>query len=369
MPTAQRNPFTPGFGTTPLFLAGRDQLIGDMRSAFEDGFGNPDLSTIIIGARGTGKTALLSGIEVEAELAGWVVTHVIAGPGMLEAVYERSSSATRHLLEARSRRHLSGVEIGQLVGLHWTTDSEEQPSWYMRMSNLLDELEQRGIGLLITVDEVRTDIEEMIELASNYQLFVREGRKVSLVMAGLPAHVSSLVTNESVSFLRRATHRYLESIPDEDVELAFRLTAESSGKVVNEQALHDASAAIAGFPYMLQLVGYHAWVASRKEGVITPAHVEQGIRLARRRLEDGVFMATYRELSAGDRLFLRAMLEDEDSSRLSDVARRMGKSNSYASSYRLRLLNQGVIDETLTGRLFFALPFFREWLQGLRVRE
>ena len=79
-----------------------------------------------------------------------------------------------------------------------------------------------------------------------------------------------------------------------------------------------------------------------------------------------MFNATYRELSEGDRRFLRAMLEEEEPCRLSAVARRMGKSNSYASSYRLRLLNQGVIDETLSVRLRFALPFFREWLTGIR---
>ena len=71
----------------------------------------------------------------------------------------------------------------------------------------------------------------------------------------------------------------------------------------------------------------------------------------------------WRELSGGDRAFLHAMLEDPDESRLTDVAQRMGKSTSYASSYKLRLLNQGVIDETLRGRFVFAIPFFREWLE------
>lgn len=117
---------------------------------------------------------------------------------------------------------------------------------------------------------------------------------------------------------------------------------------------------------MLQLVGYHTWLFARNDGIITPEQVEKGIRIARRKLEESVFCATYRELSEGDRRFLRAMLAEEEPCRLSEVARSMGKSNSYASSYRSRLLNQGVIDETLSGRLRFALPFFREWLAGVR---
>ena len=366
MGTSQSNPFTPGFGTTPLFLAGRNPILTDMRDAFDAGPGNPDLCTILIGARGSGKTALLSGIEVEAGLSGWITVHAIAGKGLLEAVYERACAAAQHLLEAQSKKRLTGLEIGQVLSVQWENDSAERPSWYIRMCVLLDELKSKDIGLLITVDEVRATIDEMVELASNYQLFVREGRKVALVMAGLPVHVSALVTNESVSFLRRATHRYLERISDEDVELAFRLTVESSGKVIHDEALHDAAQAIQGFPYMLQLVGYHTWLFARNDNIITPEHLEKGVRVARRKLEDSVFSATYRELSEGDRKFLRAMLEEEEPCRLSAVARRMGKSNSYASSYRLRLLNQGVIDETLSGRLRFALPFFKEWLVGVR---
>lgn len=130
-----------------------------------------------------------------------------------------------------------------------------------------------------------------------------------------------------------------------------------------KKALGLAEEAIRGFPYKLQLVGYYSWALANEEPVLTAEHVRQGIGLARRELADGVFNATWRELSGGDRAFLHAMLEDPDESRLTDVARRMGKSTSYASSYKLRLLNQGVIDETLRGRFVFAIPFFREWLE------
>ena len=45
-----RNPFTPSFGMVPPFMAGRGKLLDEMSRAFEDGLGNPNLSTIIIGA-------------------------------------------------------------------------------------------------------------------------------------------------------------------------------------------------------------------------------------------------------------------------------------------------------------------------------
>lgn len=68
---AARNPFTPTFGAVPIYLAGRQRVLENMRQAFADRYGNPNLSTILIGARGTGKTALMSCIRDEAlALAG-----------------------------------------------------------------------------------------------------------------------------------------------------------------------------------------------------------------------------------------------------------------------------------------------------------
>lgn len=44
--------------------------------------------------------------------------------------------------------------------------------------------------MLFTVDEVDPTLDEMVQLAAFYQHFVREGRKVALLMAGLPHNIS-----------------------------------------------------------------------------------------------------------------------------------------------------------------------------------
>ena len=62
-----RNPFTPSFGQIPLYMAGRDLVIDEIMRAFENGVGDPNLSTILIGARGSGKTALMSLLAHEAQ--------------------------------------------------------------------------------------------------------------------------------------------------------------------------------------------------------------------------------------------------------------------------------------------------------------
>ena len=60
------NPFTPTFGIVPPYLAGREVFLLEMQRALQDGPGNPNLSTLLIGPRGSGKTALLSCVAEEA---------------------------------------------------------------------------------------------------------------------------------------------------------------------------------------------------------------------------------------------------------------------------------------------------------------
>ena len=113
--------------------------------------------------------------------------------------------------------------------------------------------------MLFTVDEVDPTLDEMVQLAAFYQHFVREGRKVALLMAGLPHNISSLLNNKTVSFLRRSNRRALDRIPDGEVSAALVRTAQAGNRNVDAAALTAATESIGGFPFMLQLVGYYAW--------------------------------------------------------------------------------------------------------------
>ena len=84
--------------------------------------------------------------------------------------------------------------------------------------------------MLFTVDEVDPTLDEIVQLAAFYQHFVREGRKVALLMAGLPHNISSLLNNKTVSFLRRSNRRALDRIPDGEVSAALVRTAQAGNR-------------------------------------------------------------------------------------------------------------------------------------------
>lgn len=359
--TKLKNPFTPTFGSVPPFMAGRERILNEIERGFQNGPGDPNLSTIFTGARGTGKTALLSYLSQRAAKYGWVSANVSAMPGMLEDILERAQEAAQDYVSRGSSVRMNGLSIGP-VSASWEYTNVPEGNWRTRMNALFKELDRFDIGLLITVDEVRVDLDEMLEFAATYQHFVREGRRVGLLMAGLPYKVSSLLRNDSVSFLRRAQTHYLGRIADYEIAGALDKTVRKGGRGIASDALEAATKAIGGFPYMMQLVGYRAWEMNPEAATITKEDVNRGAEFARMEIRDRILETTYRELSDGDIRFLTAMLDDQDESRVSDIARRMGVSNGYASQYRRRLLEDGVIGERGRGLVGFDLPAFREFL-------
>ena len=357
-----KNPFTPNFGQVPLVLAGRDGLISELSYALDNVPGDPSQTSILIGARGTGKTALLRTMVNRANAGSWVAVSVSCLPGMLEDIIEQVGRTAQKRLPAKSDKRLTGVTVGSVLGLEWEYRDGQRPNWRSRMSDVLDELDKQGLGLLIAVDEIDPELDEMIQLAAIYQQFVGEGRRVALLMAGLPHRVSGLLEDKSVSFLRRSAQYNLEALDDEDVRAAFLQTVDLSGKAIDDSALDEAIKKIAGFPYMLQLVGYRSWQVTGDDAVIDDDDVDSGATMAERDIRTRVLKATLDELSDGDLAFLHAMLDGDGPMTSSDIAKVMGKSSGYVSTYKRRLLDQGVIKTLPRGRMDFALPSLRSYL-------
>lgn len=366
------NPFRPNFGQVPARMAGRAGLIADLSAAFENGSGDPNRTTILIGARGTGKTALLTYMSSVAGEHGWLSVDAVCDDDMLQDILLQVRKAASHLIDpsqpkAKLAEVSAQISVGGLGGgvgfkREAASASSEESNWRLEMENILDVLAEKNTGLLITVDEVDPAQSQMVKLASVYQLLVREERPIALFMAGLPHNVSQLLTDKSVSFLRRACQQHLGSIPDYEVADAFQRTAEAAGKHVEPTALDIAAKAIEGFPFMLQLVGYRSWEASAKEETIGVSHVQEGVKLARCDMETRVLKTTLDELSDMSVRFLDAMLADKEVSSTSDIAERLQKSSGYVSTYKRRLMEAGLIEEAGRGKIRFVLPCLHDYL-------
>lgn len=241
------NPFTPSFGEVPAHLAGRQQIIRDLDRAFLSQRRRPELTSIFSGARGTGKTALMSSLATMAESHGWIAVKTTALPGMLEEIEFGAKRAAGHLIDPSKNFEVTGLGIAPLGSIE-VNRVHDASTWRYRMSDIIDQLNEAGTGLLVTVDEVDPTLDEMIQLAATYQHFVTDGKRVALLMAGLPNNVSTLLNHKTVSFLRRAQQYHLGRIADYDVREALIRTIQENDRLADAEGIDRAVRSISGFP-------------------------------------------------------------------------------------------------------------------------
>ena len=361
------NPFTPGFGQFPHMMAGRNDIFCELDYAYNNAPGDPGLTSIIIGARGTGKTAILSHYSKEVESIGWISVDTVCQKGLLDDIYQQTVLKTRHLIDSdiSSNNKSRFKSKFELLGIGVEYEKEEvaiSSNWRVKMSELIDLLSEQNIGLLITIDEVDPKLDEMIYFASIYQLFLRESKKIALLMAGLPYNVSVLLKHRQVSFLRRSSQFVIKNIDNFEIKNAFIDTLEYGGKSIEEDALNYAIDEIAGFPYLFQLIGYRAFRIAGEESIIKKEHILKATDFAINDLKIQVLKNTLDELSRTDLLFLKAMCEDSNYSSIKDISTRLNKSASYIGAYKKKLLEHGVIEEISRGTIKFAIPHLKEYL-------
>jgi len=364
MKETPKNPFTPTFGSIPLQLAGRDRVIRDILNGLNNGPGDPNRATIFVGARGLGKTVLLAKIAEEASANGWISVNVNAAPDMLDEILIQARDNAKEILASESLSRITSISVAGVGFSRSINQSNRNTTWRSEMTSIVKELNEKGVGLLITVDEVDVRIDELRTVITTFQHFVRERREVALLMAGLPPKVSNLLRNDSISFLRRAFQHHLEAIEESEVRFSIKKTIELAGRTIENEALGLAVENTKGFPFMIQLIGYQMWRQHPELENISYADVEEGIVMAKNDLDRMIFNTTYRELSEKDIAFLTAMLADKEYSNISEIAARMNVTPKYAGMYRNRLIEQGIIDSSGYGKVAFALPMFREYIQN-----
>lgn len=142
------------FGKVPAYMAGRERIIDEMLAAFDGNGSDPSLCSIFTGARGTGKTAMLSYLSCRAEQAGWVTASTTASPGMLDDILQCLERNAAHLLLEDSDRKLCSVEIAPLGSVSWEASVQRPENWRAQMSRILDALAPLNAGVMITVDEI-----------------------------------------------------------------------------------------------------------------------------------------------------------------------------------------------------------------------
>lgn len=362
------NLFKPSFGTYPHLLVGRDELLDEFEDTFDGNLDPAGLTVLLSGQRGMGKTVLLDSYQKAAANAGWLVIAESSSSGLLDRLardhlprlLQRSSDKPPARFES-----LNGA-IGPVgAGGSWVDRYPAESTLRSQVAELTDSLQPSGRGLLITVDEVQAaDIEDLRKIGEIIQHGRREERLLAFAAAGLSTPIEKLLDHPGATFLRRAEHHVVGRVSRADVRTSLAGTIADSGHEIDASALDLAADAIDGYPFLIQLVGYHSLKAHRTSAPVSRDEVEAGVKAARRRLGRHIHTPALRPLSGVDRTYLLAMAQDDAGpSRTAKVAERMGVDPTYAGQYRRRLIRDGIIEPAGHGLVRFTIPYTAEHLR------
>lgn len=134
------NPFSPGYGESPPYMAGRDDVLNAAIVALRRGPGRADYHCILIGPRGSGKTTTLNAIaELAAREHGVVIVRWTAGSRTLADAVDVGARSADKQLRSRWRRAGAGVDPSATVGVPGVASAsasrrraEDEPSTFAR---------------------------------------------------------------------------------------------------------------------------------------------------------------------------------------------------------------------------------------------
>lgn len=355
------NPFKPTAGKMPPELIGREAIVDSFLDGIENGPGAMERLMRISGARGMGKTVILNQLGRVARDRGWIVIDEIASKGFCERILDRLCA----------RNAVDSVQISPSVfGISLGSVDVDRASPSLREA-IAERLKTNKEGLLITLDEVQdANLDEVRALAVAIQQTISDDLSVAFVFAGLPSMIDRIVNAKTLTFLRRAVPEHLTALDDGDVRESFAETIAKSGLSVSDEALDLMVEASAGYPFMMQLVGYCTWQAAHKRGsdAIEIEDARAGEARARLQFDRTVIEPALQNLPPSLVYYAMAMAEDEGKpSRTGVVAKRLDKDLSELSSYRSRLLRENVIESKARGEVSFTIPYLDRYLNEHRA--
>ncbi|MDR3305572.1 MAG: ATP-binding protein [Clostridiales Family XIII bacterium] len=313
-----------------------------------------------------GKTALLLELADRAKEFGFISVRVTASERMLDEIIEGIQLAGLRLREKKGKavKSVSAGAYGFSFGLTFTDDIQNNYGFRTKLTLLCEALAKRGKGILLLVDEIRTNTPEMRELATTYQHLVGDGTNIAFAMAGLPNAISNVLNDDILTFLNRAQKVRLGALPLNDISVYFMDVFRGIGAAADPKVLDSAVVATKGYPYLLQLIGYNIIKQLGNTDTITSSIAELAVINSKRALEQDIFIPCLRTLSNEDKRFLEAMAKDPVVSRVADLKERLNVTGSHIQTYKERLIEAGVVDSPGRGLLEFSVPYLGAYLRG-----
>lgn len=385
------NPYRPGAGMIPAYLAGRQHIIDEATTLLETiSIGFPARSVVYYGLRGVGKTVLLNHMESVADELGVVSEYM--------EVRERSGSfqqdvalytyklinklsvkenVSNHLkkalsvLKAFAVKYACGevsveISVEPAKGIADTgVLSNDLMEVLLALGNIA-KAEQKGVVLFIDEIQGLTDA-ELESLMMAIHRSNQRGLPLIIMAAGLPK-IAKLAGDVKSYAERLFSFISIGTLGKEDAEKALQEPASRFGVAYEPQALTKILDVTEGYPYFLQEYGKWAWESRKKVDTITADDVAQAYTAFEQSLDESFFKVRHDRATPRELEFMIAMVKcNALPCSTKDIAHVMGESVQKISPLRAQLIHKGFIYAAQRGAVDFTVPQFNLYLKRMHL--
>lgn len=380
------NPYSPGAGTPPPELAGRDELREKVRVAIgRIRIGNPAKSVLMVGLRGVGKTVLLDKMRQEAEGSGVYALKLEAPedrslPALLapqlrliliklSAIESAKAYATRGLralagfakaLKVKFNDIEVGLDLEPEVGLADNGDLEGDLAVLLEQVGLAAQSAKTAVVMFI--DELQYVKEpQFAALITALHRCAQAKLPVTLIGAGLPQLLARAGDAKSYSE-RLFDYPMVGPLSREDAQLAITRPAQVHGVTYLPEAIDEIYKDTQGYPYFLQMWSKYSWDVAT-ESPIGRADVLRARELTEADLDESFFKTRFERCTPSERRYLRAMASlGAGPHRSGDIANALGRDIKQLGMVRSSLINKGMVWSPSHGDTAFTVPLFDQFM-------
>ena len=390
------NPFRPGAGHSPPFLAGREAEAAEFAQLLEQ-------STILknfalIGLRGSGKTVLLDSLRTIAARRGWrwvgadlTESTSISEDHLAIRLCTDLSLATSTIMVPNGNSRPAGftsrevaakrpLNYAKLAAIHEATPGLSVDKTKAVLEAAWAALAQasNAKGLVFAYDEAQNLADHALKeqyplslLLDAFQSLQRKGLPLMLALTGLPTLVPKMVDARTYAE-RMFRVVFLESLPDVESRQAIVRPIErlEDGIQLSDQSLDVIVRMSGGYPYFLQFIGkevYDAFIERADRG----ACAEVPVREIEQKLDTDFFAGRWARATDRQQELMIAIAHidgggDEFSvAQIVEQSRRLPSkpfSPSHATQMLATLSDHGLVFRNRHGRYSFAIPLLRRYI-------
>ncbi|MBQ4462902.1 MAG: hypothetical protein II915_00645, partial [Eubacterium sp.] len=302
----------------------------------------------LTGIRGAGKTVTLTAIEREIKADdSWIVVDLKSNSDLMQdlvsTLYSENSLVTKYV---DASLNLSAFGIGLNL-------SKKSPitSLDVALKEIVKEISKKEKRVLITIDEVRKT-DSLVNFIQEFQILIRDELPIYLIVAGLYEDIESVENTEGLTFFLRAEKHEMSPLSINIIRESYKQTLNLSHDTAQELAKMTK-----GYAFAYQAFGMYMWDSHGKE--ITDMVLAQ-VDYA---LAEKVYNKIWSELTPTDKWYLQYIVKKDDM-QVSEMLEEAKKKHSEWSVSRKRLMEKGVIDGSVRGRVSCRLPRFKEYVES-----